>query len=75
MFADLLLKFDTVLGLKIDEMPEYVKKEIPEKIINLAEERKKARENKDWAESDRLRDEITKLGYTIKDTKNGYELT
>ncbi len=73
--ADLLLKFDTVLGLKIDEMPENAKKEIPEEIINLAEERKKARENKDWAESDRLRDEITKLGYTIKDTKTGYDIT
>ena len=50
-------------------------KEIPEEIIKLAEIRQKARENKDWAESDRIRDEITKMGYMIKDTKNGYELT
>ena len=30
-----------------------------------------ARENKDWAESDRLRDLILEKGYTIKDTKDG----
>ena len=71
-FADLLLKFDTVLGLKVDEPYKEEKKEIPEEIIKLAEERQKARENKDWAESDRLRDEIISKGYSIKDTKNGY---
>ena len=48
---------------------------IPGEIIELAEKRQKARKNKDWAESDRIRDEIAKKGYTIKDTKNGYELT
>lgn len=73
--ADLLLKFDTVLGLKIEEPDKEEKKEIPEEIIKLAEERKIARENKNWAESDRIRDEILKKGYSIKDTKSGYELT
>ena len=71
-FADLLLKFDTVLGLKVDEPYKEEKKEIPEEIIKLAEERQKARENKDWAESDRLRDEIISKGFNIRDTKNGY---
>ncbi len=73
--AELLLKFDKVLGLKIEEPIQELKKQIPEEIIELAEKRQKARENKDWAESDRIRDEIAKKGYTIKDTKNGYELT
>ena len=73
--ADLLLKFDAVLGLKIEEPYNEEKKEIPEEIIKLAEDRQKARENKDWAESDRIRDEIIKKGFSIKDTKNGYELT
>ena len=73
--ADLLLKFDTVLALKIDEQMENneSEKNIPQEIIELAETRKKARENKDWAESDRLRDLILEKGYTIKDTKDGYE--
>ena len=74
-FAELLLKFDTVLGLNIDKPIESQEKMIPDEIIELAEKRKIARENKDWAESDRIRDEIAKKGYTIQDTKNGYELT
>ena len=73
--AKLLLKFDTVLGLKIEEPLQDAKKQIPEEIIDLAEKRQKARENKDWAESDRLRDEIISKGFSIKDTKNGYEIT
>ena len=35
------------------------------KLMDLAEKRKIARENKDWTESDRLRDEIQQKGYTI----------
>ena len=73
--AELLLKFDTVLGLNIDKPIESQEKLIPGEIIELAEKRQKARENKDWAESDRIRDEIVSKGFSIKDTKNGYELT
>lgn len=67
--ADLLLKFDTVLGLKIDE--ENQKEEIPEEITNLLEQRQKAREDKNWAESDKLRDLIKEKGYLVKDGKDG----
>ena len=67
--ADLLLKFDTVLGLKIDE--ENQKEEIPEEITNLLEQRQKAREDKHWAESDKLRDLIKEKGYLVKDGKDG----
>lgn len=73
--AELLLKFDTVLGLKINEPIKQKLEEVPINIINLAEKRKKAREDKNWEESDKIRDEIVKQGYTIKDTKQGYELT
>lgn len=76
--ADLLLKFDTVLGLKIAKPMIDSKNnndEIPEEVKALAEQRKLARESKNWAESDRLRDEILNLGYSVKDTKEGYELT
>ena len=71
--AKLLLKFDSVLGLKIDEKEE-VKQEIPEEILELIKERKKARENKNWEESDRIRDLIKEKGYEIKDTKEGTEV-
>lgn len=72
--AKLLDKFDTVLALDLARIPEKEENNVPEEIIALAEQRKKARENKDWAESDRLREEIVAKGYTIKDTKDGYEL-
>ena len=72
--ADLLLKFDTVLALKIDEPIKQKVSEIPSEIIELAEKRKQARENKNWEESDKIRDEIKSKGYIIKDSKEGYEI-
>ena len=53
--AKLLAKFDTVLGIKIDEISSQ-KDDIPQEILDLVEQRKVARENKDWAKSDELRD-------------------
>ena len=67
-------KFDTVLGLKIDEECNKPKEELPEEILKLIEERKKARENKEWNKSDELRDIIKEKGYEIKDTKDGMEV-
>lgn len=71
-FAELLLKFDTVLGLEIDKQEE--KEEIPQEVLNLVEQRKQARQNKDWAKSDELRDLIQSKGYEIKDSKEGTEV-
>ena len=70
--AKLLEKFDTVLGIKITEKKEQ--EAIPEEILELVEQRKKAREEKNWAESDRLRDLISEKGYAVKDTKEGMEV-
>ena len=73
--ADLLLKFDTVLGLKIDKEPEQEKVEIPQDVLDLMKQRKQARQEKNWAESDRLRDLIKEKGYEVKDTKDGMSLS
>lgn len=74
-FAKLLLEFDKVLGLDLINSKEYLEKEekqeLPEEIQKLLEERKTARENKNWAESDRIRDLLKEKGYTVKDTKEG----
>ena len=74
-FAKLLLEFDKVLGLDLVNTREYLEKEdkqeVPEEIQKLLEERKVARENKNWAESDRIRDLLKDKGYTVKDTKEG----
>lgn len=69
--AQLLKKFDTVLGIKIDEVQET---KIPQEILDLVEERKQARSDKNWSESDRLRDLIAEKGYIVKDTKDGTEV-
>lgn len=62
---DLLLEFDTVLGLELNS--EEVKEVIPDEVQALLNERKIARDNKDFAKSDELRDRIEELGYSVKD--------
>ena len=74
---NLALKFDKVFALDFDKIkePERPKIEVPANVTALAEERLLARKAKNWAESDRLREEINALGYAIKDTATGYEIT
>ena len=69
--AELLLDFDKILGIRIEEPVQEKKADIPEEIQELVLKRNEARANKDWALSDKLRDEISSKGYTVKDTKEG----
>ncbi|MDX6665764.1 MAG: cysteinyl-tRNA synthetase, partial [Solirubrobacteraceae bacterium] len=46
----------------------------PPEVEALAEARGRAREAKDFAESDRLRDEIAAAGWTVRDVPEGWEL-
>ena len=48
--------------------------EIPFKIQDLAEKRWQAKVNKSWGEADQLRDELSSLGWIVKDGKEGFEL-
>ena len=68
--ADLLLKFDEVLGLELASY-EKVQDVLPEEIQKLVDERNQARKDKNWAESDRIRDLLIEKGYTVKDSKEG----
>jgi cysteinyl-tRNA synthetase len=45
-----------------------------DEVIILVKKRATAREDKNWAESDKLRDEIAALGWSIQDSKDGYKL-
>lgn len=78
-FAQLLIEFDKVLGLDIENSKKYLESkentELPEEINILLEQRKLARKNKDWLESDRIRDELKEKGYIVKDTKEGQIVT
>jgi len=67
---DLLLKFDEVLGFDLAHY-EPEAEELPEEILELVKQRDEARQNKDWAESDRIRDILIEKGYQVKDTKEG----
>lgn len=66
-------RFDSVIGaLEVDAVRCN---EVPPEVVQLAEERKAARLAKNFAESDRLRDEIAKLGYVVEDQpKQEYRL-
>jgi cysteinyl-tRNA synthetase len=67
-----MLDFDKVFGFGFENIKEDI---IPDNIKNLAEDRSKARDNKDWAKSDELRDSIRDLGYEIKDVDSGYKVS
>lgn len=69
-----IAEFDTVFGLGLATWEPAVVN-VPADVAALAEQRWAARSAKDWAEADRLRGELTALGWTMKDGKEGYELT
>jgi cysteinyl-tRNA synthetase len=48
-----------------------VDKESRERIEQLIEDRTAARKTKNFAESDRIRDELAKMGVVLKDSKDG----
>lgn len=48
--------------------------DIPADALALARQRDEARANKDFTESDRLRDALQNLGYEVRDTKEGTKL-
>jgi len=72
----LAIEFDAIFGLGFDKLPPIKEEKVnaPKDITALAEERKAARTNKDWKESDRLRDELLAKGWVIEDSKDGYIL-
>ncbi len=67
-----ILDFDRVLGLDLGQLDQPL--QLPSKVQELVEARRKARENKQWEASDRLRDEIQDLGYMVQDTPDGMKV-
>ncbi|MGJ4788409.1 cysteine--tRNA ligase [Leptospira koniambonensis] len=65
---ELFYKIDSILGvLSFERKVEVLDSEIDE----LVRQRQEARKNKNFAESDRLRDKLNELGIIIEDTKEG----
>ena len=73
----------SLIGLFTSDAAQFIKafeekypaEEIPAEVKAVADERFAARQNKDWAKSDELRDKIAKMGYVVKDGKDGYTLS
>ena len=81
-YAVQIRKTYSLLGLFKKSTKEYIAwyesknaSSIPAEVQAIAEERWQARVNRDWAKSDELRAKLTEMGYTVKDSKTGYELT
>ncbi|MCK9554218.1 cysteine--tRNA ligase [bacterium] len=69
----LVCEFDEVLGLGIrDNLAK--RPNVPEDVHLLLDKRMKARANKDWKESDRLREEVFKKGFKVEDTPGGQKV-
>lgn len=71
----LALQFDRVFGLQLDLPYDQVKADEGDldvaKIESLIALRNQARADKNWAESDRVRDELKAMGIVIKDSPSG----
>ena len=70
---DLFEALNSVLGL-LYERAETESEKIPEEILKLVEQRAQARKQKNFAEADRIREEIRNLGYAVKETRQGVEI-
>lgn len=67
----LMKRFDSVLGFLSFEMPVEA---IPQELHEALQQRIKARQDKNWALADQLRDLILSRGYLIEDTPQGARL-
>ena len=64
-----LYDFDRVMGFGLEQVDH--EESLPEDIRKMADERLKARADKNWALSDELRDAIQDRGYLVQDTSQG----
>ncbi len=78
---DLISDFDRVLSLGLMEAAKKhaaknaADDDIPEEVKALAEQRKAARKEKNFALADEIRDKIAALGYAITETREGTKIT
>jgi cysteinyl-tRNA synthetase len=77
---EMVARFDKVLGLGLVEAAkkhstEEKSEEVPQEILLLVQQRMAAKKNRDFALSDKIRDEILAKGYVLIDKKDGYTLT
>ncbi len=64
-----VLDFDRVLGLNLKTALSLNTEDLPKEVQEIFRARLQSRADKNWAESDRLRDKLAELGFAIEDTK------
>ena len=67
------LMVEDLLGLKVEKAATGTNEAYKQAIDMLLNMRLEAKRNKDWATSDKIRNELTAMGFEIKDTKDGFE--
>jgi len=67
--VELLKSFDKVFAVDLFKDEEAV--DIPNEILDLVEQRKEAKKNKDFELADKIRNDILEKGYEILDTREG----
>ena len=70
---DVFKRMDEVLGVIFFGKAE--KTEVPAEVQALLDKRADARKAKDWALSDKLRDEIAAMGWLVKDSREGQSVS
>jgi cysteinyl-tRNA synthetase len=58
----------------LENLLDVVPAHAPDQVVGLAQARERARSERDYAEADRLRDEIRALGWQVRDGPDGPEL-
>ena len=67
--------FDTLLDVMGIVIPQQQEEQLPAQVQELVERRAQARKEKNFALADQLRDEIAALGYEVKETRQGTQIT
>ena len=69
---EIIKSYDTVLSLNLlDNIDKHIDEDLKKYIEEKIKERKIAKENKDYALADNIRNELESKGIIIKDTKDG----
>jgi cysteinyl-tRNA synthetase len=72
---EIIKQYDGILGLSLAQLPNIVEEiTVPANVQKLFDERQQARDQKDFAKSDELRQQIETLGFEVLDTPEGQKL-
>ena len=73
---DLLRRLDGIFSLSLMDFTDFPELliEIPAEVLEMARQRWECRQQRNFAEGDRLRAEVNARGFEIRDAKDGYEV-